>query len=84
MFPSELKSMLVNCPPTSMQALGTGKVFATVPSGLSSTTLGMGVPLPALPTKMCPAPLTTTAWALFGLAVKVFTGVCETVCAGAV
>ena len=65
-FPSVLKSILVNCPPASMQVLGTSKVFALLPSGLSSTMLGTGVPLPALPTNMCPFLLTTTAWALPG------------------
>src|SRR5690348_2156494 len=66
-------------------AFGVAFVPANVPSGSSSTMLGVGVPpLPAFPMNMCPALLTTTAWALLPLVEKGLggTGVWATAVAG--
>src|SRR5947207_15785025 len=88
--PFLLRSMLSNCPEMSAQPVrGSGLVnndpvgdlLAGGPSALSSTMLGTGLPLPALPTNMCPAPFTTTAWALPEFVppveLNVDTGVCK-------
>ena len=88
-FPSALTSRLASVVAAHGPEVGTVNWPRTPPPGSSSTMLGAGVPpLPALPTNMCPTPSTATAWALSEfvppLAGKVFTGVCEIVCAGAV
>src|SRR5579863_2592957 len=95
-LPSALKSMLSNDPLLSVQLDGkisglleSADGLVSVPSGLSSTMLGVGVPpLPEFPTNMCPVPSITTACALLEFAppfaLKVLTGVCGTVVAGTV